>query len=47
MDTVMGTAIAAIGLIAVVALIIRSMLADKKKGRGCAGDCSHCNGRCH
>lgn len=47
MSTFIGTTVVAIGLIAVVALIIRSMLIDKKQGKSCGGDCSHCSGRCH
>lgn len=47
MSTVMGTAIVAIGLTAVVALIIKTMLSDKRQGKSCGGDCSRCRGRCH
>lgn len=45
----MGTTVVAIGLVAVVALIIRSMVVSKKKGKSiqCGGDCSHCGGHCH
>lgn len=44
----MGTAIVIIGLGVVVALIIRSMVKDRKNGRSvsCGGDCSRCKG-CH
>lgn len=44
----MGTVIVLAGLGAVVALIIRSMIKDKKNGKSpvCGGDCSQCKG-CH
>lgn len=36
-------------LILIVALIIRSMIRDKKAGRSplCGGDCKECGGFCH
>ena len=43
----MGTMIVLIALGAIVALIIRSMIKDKKSGKSsCGGDCSRCRG-CH
>lgn len=44
----MATIIVGIILIAVVALVIGSMIRDKKKGKSlqCGGDCSKCGG-CH
>lgn len=43
----MGTVLVLIALGAVVALIIRSMIKDKKNGKSnCGGDCSRCKG-CH
>ena len=44
----MGTLVVGISLLAVVALIVRSMIKDKKKGKSlqCGGDCSHCGGHC-
>ncbi|MGN0338304.1 MAG: FeoB-associated Cys-rich membrane protein [Lachnospiraceae bacterium] len=43
----MGTVLVLIVLGAVVALIIRSMIKDKKNGKStCGGDCSRCKG-CH
>ena len=43
----MGTVIVLIILGIVVALIVRSMVRDKKNGKSaCGGDCSHCKG-CH
>lgn len=44
----MGTLVVGISLLAVVALIIKSMIKDKKKGKSlqCGGDCSHCGGHC-
>ncbi|CDD48584.1 putative uncharacterized protein [Firmicutes bacterium CAG:534] len=45
----MGTIIVGAILLLVVALVIRSMVRDKKNGKSlqCGGDCSHCGGRCH
>lgn len=45
----MGTLIVLLVLIGIVALIIRSMIRDKKNGKSlqCGGDCSHCGGYCH
>ncbi len=43
----MGTVIVLVVLGAVVALIIRSIVKDKKSGKSsCGGDCSKCKG-CH
>ena len=44
----MGTVLVLLGLAAIVALIIRSMIKDKKAGKSlqCGGDCSKCKG-CH
>ncbi len=43
----MGTVIVLVVLGAIVALIIRSMIKDKKSGKSsCGGDCSRCKG-CH
>ena len=45
----MGTIIVLIVLAIIVALIIRSMVKDKKAGKSlqCGGDCSKCGGQCH
>ena len=45
----MGTIIVLIVLAIIVALIIRSMVKDKKAGKSlqCGGDCSKCGGLCH
>ena len=45
----MGTIIVLIVLAIIVALIIRSMVKDKKAGKPlqCGGDCSKCGGHCH
>ena len=45
----MGTIIVLIVLAIIVALIIRSMVKDKKAGKSlqCGGDCSTCGGHCH
>ncbi len=43
-----GTIIVAAILIGVVALIIRSMIKDKKRGKSviCGGECRHCGHTC-
>ena len=45
----MGTIIVLIVLAIIAALIIRSMVKDKKAGKSlqCGGDCSKCGGHCH
>lgn len=45
----MGTIIVLIVLAIIVALIIRSMVKDKKAGKSlqCGGDCNKCGGHCH
>ena len=45
----MGTIIVLIVLAIIVALIIRSMVKDKKAGKSlqCGGDCRKCGGHCH
>ena len=45
----MGTVLVGAVVLGVVALVIRSMVKDKKKGKSlqCGGDCSHCGGHCH
>ncbi|MCC2221486.1 FeoB-associated Cys-rich membrane protein [Anthropogastromicrobium aceti] len=45
----MGTVIVGAIVVGVVALIVRSMVKDKKSGKSlqCGGDCSHCGGHCH
>ena len=45
----MGTIIVLIVLAIIRALIIRSMVKDKKAGKSlqCGGDCSKCGGHCH
>ncbi len=44
----MGTIAVGVGLIAILALIIRSMIKDVKAGKSvqCGGDCKHCGGHC-
>ena len=41
-----GTFVVLVVLIGIVALIIRSMVRDKKNGKSiqCGGDCGHCGG---
>lgn len=44
----MGTMFTVLCVAGVVALIIRSMIRDKKNGKSlqCGGDCRHCGGHC-
>lgn len=44
----MGTVIVGVVLAGIVALILRSMIKDKKAGKSwqCGGDCKHCGGHC-
>ena len=43
----MGTVIVGAVIVVIVAVIVRTMLKDKKSGKSsCGGDCSHCRG-CH
>ncbi|MGN0151739.1 MAG: FeoB-associated Cys-rich membrane protein [Wujia sp.] len=44
-----GTFIVLLVLLVLVALIIRSMVRDKKNGKSlqCGGDCGHCGCHCH
>ena len=43
-----GSIVVLVVLAVIVFLIVRSMVADKKKGKSlqCGGDCSHCGGHC-
>lgn len=45
----MGTIIAGMIVVGLVALAVRSMVKDKKNGKPlhCGGDCKHCGGHCH
>jgi len=45
----MGTLAVSAVVIAVVALIIKSMIRDKKNGKSiqCGGQCKDCGGHCH
>lgn len=45
----MGTIIVLSVLAGIVALVIRSMVRDRKNGKSnhCGGDCCHCGGHCH
>lgn len=45
----MGTFVVGAILVGVVALVIRSMIRDKKNGKSiqCGGVCSRCGGHCH
>lgn len=46
-DEIISSVIVGIILLALVFLVIRSMVRDKKAGKGiCGGDCSACKG-CH
>ena len=45
----MGTSVAGMIVVGLVALAVRSMVKDKKNGKAlhCGGDCKHCGGHCH
>ncbi|WP_294155601.1 FeoB-associated Cys-rich membrane protein [uncultured Clostridium sp.] len=45
----MGTFITAVVLIAIISLIVRSMIHDKKNGKSlqCGIGCKNCGGHCH
>ncbi len=45
----MGTIVVGIILCLIIALVIASMVRDKKNGKSihCGDDCKHCGGRCH
>ena len=45
----MATFLVGVVLAGIVALIVRSMIRDKKSGKSlqCGGDCGKCGGRCH
>lgn len=45
----MGTIVVLAILIVAVALVVRSMIRDKKNGKSiqCGGDCKYCGGHCH
>lgn len=45
----MATFLVGAALLGLVALIVRSMIRDKKNGKSlqCGGDCRNCGGHCH
>ncbi len=45
---VVGSIIVGAVLLGIVAIAVRSMILDKKKGKSlqCGGDCNHCGGHC-
>lgn len=45
----MGTVITGGVVLAIVGLIIKSMVKDKRNGKSlqCGGDCKRCGGHCH
>ncbi|MDE7210507.1 MAG: FeoB-associated Cys-rich membrane protein [Lachnospiraceae bacterium] len=45
----MGTAVVLVVLAGIVAMVIRSMVRDKKAGKSlqCGGNCTACGGHCH
>lgn len=45
----MGTIIIGAALAGIIALVIRSMVRDKKNGKSlqCGGNCKNCGGHCH
>ena len=42
----MGTVIVGADLVVIVGQIVRSIINDKKNGKGCGGACGNCGG-CH
>ena len=44
----MGTVVVGVILVGIVALIVRSMIRDKKGGKSlqCGGECKNCGGHC-
>ena len=44
----MGTVIVGLVLVIIVALVVRSMVRDKKNGKSlqCGGECKHCGCHC-
>ena len=48
LGSVLGSIVVIMVLIGVVALIIRSMIKDKKQGKSviCGGECRHCGHTC-
>ena len=44
----MGTVIVGVILAAIVVLVVRSMIRDKKNGKSlqCGGECKNCGGHC-
>ena len=44
----MGTVVVGVILVGIVALIVRSMIRDKKSGKSlqCGGECKNCGGHC-
>lgn len=43
----MGTCIVGVIVAGLIVLAIRTIIKDKKKGKSCCGDCSHCSRSCH
>ena len=45
----MGTLVVGVIVFGIAALIVRSMIRDRKNGKSiqCGGDCGHCGGHCH
>lgn len=44
----LATLLISLALLAVVTLIIRHLLRQKKQGKiSCGGNCAHCHGQCH
>ena len=43
----MGTVVVGAIVVAIAGLAIRSIVKDKKSGKGCNGNCGSCGGHCH
>ena len=42
----MGDILIIAGLVLIVTGVVTKMIKDKKSGKTCCGDCSHCGGSC-
>ena len=43
----MGTVVVGAIVVVIAGLAVRSIVKDKKSGKGCNGNCGSCGGHCH
>lgn len=43
----MGTVVVGAIVVVIAGLGVRSIVKDKKSGKGCNGNCGNCGGHCH